>query len=376
MTLLQFIDLGKQYEALKDEIDAQIHKVLLCNQFIMGPEIDELEGKLKTFIGRNHCITCGSGTDALQIIYMAYGLGKGDAVFCPDVTFIASIEPACLLGATPIFCDIDKKTYNISIESLKEQINRIENEGILKPKMVVAVDFLGNPAAFEELNKVCKEHNLILIEDAAQGMGAQYNGKMCCSFGQASATSFFPAKPLGCYGDGGAIFTDDDEIADICRSIRVHGKGETKYDNIRIGTNGRLDTLQAAVLLPKLKAFQTYEMKRRNIVAKRYDNYLKEKYIIPYIESKAVSIYAQYALCVENRDQRDLILKKLTEAGIPNMIYYPTPMHRLKVFSALGYRDDEFSISNHYCNTTFSIPIHPYLNEKEQDIIINTLLNI
>ena len=253
---MEFIDLKAQYAGLKVQIDAGIQGVLAHGKFIMGPEVEEFEQALHEYSGKKHIITCASGTEALQLVFMAYGIGTGDAVFCPDVTFIASVEPACMMGATPVFCDIIPDTYNLCPKSLEQQIQNVLKAGIHKPKAVVAVDFLGNPAEYTALKVICEKYGLLLIEDAAQSFGGSYQRHKCTSLGDIACTSFFPAKPLGCYGDGGAVFTDSDEIAEICRSLRVHGKGESKYDNVRVGLNSRLDTLQAAILLPKLKALQ------------------------------------------------------------------------------------------------------------------------
>ncbi len=252
---MQLIDVGVQYRALKNEINQNIQAVLDSAQFIGGPFVKELEEKLAAYVGRKYCITCANGTDALQIAYMVYGIQKGDAVFCSDITFVSSTEPSKLFGATSVFCDCTKDTYNIDLDSLTKQIEAVKKEGKLNPKAVVAVDILGNPADYDGLKDICDEYGLILIEDAAQSFGASYKGKKCCNFGDIATTSFFPAKPLGCYGDGGAIFTDDDEVAAKCRQICVHGKGpKGKYDNVVVGLNSRLDAIQAAVLLPKLKA--------------------------------------------------------------------------------------------------------------------------
>ena len=255
---MQFIDLKAQYAALRGEINANIQAVLDSAQFIGGPQVKQLEQELADFVGRKRCITCANGTDALQIAYMVAGVGEGDAVFCPDMTFISSTEPAKMFGATSVFCDITKDTYTLCPESLEKQIKAVLAQGKLKPKAVVAVDILGNPCDYDTIAPICEKYGLTLIEDAAQAFGASNKGRKCCSFGYIATTSFFPAKPLGCYGDGGAIFTDDDAAADVIRSLCVHGKGPGgKYDNIRVGMNSRLDTIQAAVLLPKLKALRS-----------------------------------------------------------------------------------------------------------------------
>lgn len=372
---MQFIDLQAQYKALKAEIDANMQSVLNSAQFIGGSYVKELEEKLAAFTGRKHCVTCGNGTEALQLAFMAYGVGKGDAVFCPDVTFIASVEPACMLGATPVFCDITPDTYNLCPESLERQIRAVLAEGKLTPKIVVAVDFLGNPADFAAIAAVCGKYGLLLLEDAAQGFGASCQGKRCCAHGDIATTSFFPAKPLGCYGDGGAVFTDNDEMDTLLRSYCVHGKGPGgKYDNIRVGLNSRLDNLQAAVLLPKLKALADYEMDARQTVAGRYSAAFAGKFVTPFVAEGCLSAWAQYALLAESREQRDRIISHLTEKGIPNMIYYPTPQHALPVFRDAPRYGETFKNADGYCARTFSLPMHPYLEEAEQREVIDAVL--
>lgn len=372
---MQFIDLQAQYRALKDEIDKNIQSVLDAGQFIGGAYVKELEQKLAEFTGRKHAITCGNGTDALQLAFMALGVGEGDAVFCPDVTFIASVEPAFMLGATPVFCDITKDTYNLCPESLERQIKAVIKEGKLTPKAVVAVDFLGNPAAFEEIGTVCEKYGLALVEDAAQSFGASYKEGKCCSFGRIATTSFFPAKPLGCYGDGGAVFTDDDELATVIRSICVHGKGPGgKYDNVRIGMNSRLDNMQAAILLPKLKALGDYEIVDRQTVAKRYNDAFAAQFVTPFVAGECVSAWAQYALLAKDTETRNRVLTHLTEKKIPNMIYYPTPQHALPVFKGLNAYGETFPNAEDYCARTLSLPMHPYLEEAEQQQVIDAVL--
>lgn len=372
---MQFIDLEAQYLKLKDEINKNIQEVLDSAKFINGPQVAQLEKELAEFVGRKYCITCGNGTDALQIAYMVYGVGKGDAVFCSDITFIASTEPAMMFGATPVFCDITSDTYNICPESLEKQIKAVIKEGKLKPKAVVAVDFLGNPCDFDKIEAICKKYNLILIEDAAQGFGAMYKNTRCGKFGNVSTTSFFPAKPLGCYGDGGAIFTDDDEVAALCKSICVHGKGpKGKYDNVRVGVNSRLDTIQAAVLIPKLKALKEYEIDARQKVVEKYNNAFKEKFKIPYIDSNCISVYAQYAVLAKDTNTRDKVIAHLKDKNIPNMVYYPTPQHELPVFSKEPCYGEKFNNSMNYCAKTLSLPMHPYLTDEDQKLIIDSVL--
>lgn len=372
---MQFIDLKAQYHALKAGIDANIQAVVDSAVFIGGPYVKELEEKLASFTGRKHCITCANGTDALQIAYMVAGVGAGDAVFCSDMTFISSTEPAKMFGAVSVFCDITPDTYCLSPESLERQIQAVLAEGKLTPKAVVAVDILGNPCDYDVIVPICEKYSLFLIEDAAQSFGASYHGKKACSFGQIATTSFFPAKPLGCYGDGGAIFTDDDHTADLIRSLCVHGKGPGgKYDNVRVGMNSRLDAMQAAVLLPKLKALGDYEIDARQQVVERYGRAFAGKLTTPFVAEGCVSAWAQYALLAADTAQRDKIVAHLKEAGIPNMIYYPTPQHALPVFWDEPHYGEAFRNADDYCARTFSLPMHPYLEQAEQQQIIDAVL--
>lgn len=373
--IMQFIDLKAQYAALKDEINANIQSVLDSAQFIGGSYVKELEAKLAAFTGRKHCVTCANGTDALQLAFMACGIGKGDAVFAPDMTFISSTEPAAMFGAVSVFCDITPDTYTLCPESLERQIQSVLAEGKYTPKAVVAVDILGNPCDYDAIIPVCEKYGLTLIEDAAQGFGGEYHGRKAGSFGRIATTSFFPAKPLGCYGDGGAVFTDDDALNDLIRSLCVHGKGPGgKYDNIRVGMNSRLDNLQAGVLLPKLKALADYEMDARQMVAGRYSAAFAGKFTTPFVAEGCVSAWAQYALLAEDTAQRDRIIAHLTEKGIPNMVYYPTPQHALPVFRDEPRYGEEFKNADDYCARTFSLPMHPYLTEEEQQTVIQAVL--
>ena len=352
---MQFIDLKAQYAALKNEINQGIQAVLDSAQFIGGPQVKQLEQELAAFVGRRHCITCANGTDALQIAFMVAGVGPGDAVFCPDMTFISSTEPAKMFGATSVFCDITSDTYTLCPVSLERQIQAVLAEGRLKPRAVVAVDILGNPCNYDAIAPICEKYGLVLIEDAAQAFGASYKGRKCCSFGYIATTSFFPAKPLGCYGDGGAIFTDDDAAADVIRSLCVHGKGPGgKYDNIRVGMNSRLDTVQAAVLLPKLKALKDYEIDRRQEVAGRYNAAFCKDFTVPFVADGCVSAWAQYAILARDTRTRDRVVAHLKEKNIPNMIYYPTPQHALPVFRAEPHYGEEYRSANDYCARTLS----------------------
>lgn len=374
---MQFIDLKAQYRALKDEINVNIQAVLDSAAFIGGPQVKELEQKLAAYVGSKHCITCANGTDALQVAYMVAGVGAGDAVFCPDMTFIASTEPAKMFGAASVFCDITPDTYTICPESLERQIQAVLAEGKLTPKAVVAVDILGNPCDFDAIVPICEKYGLFLIEDAAQSFGASYKGRKCCAFGDIATTSFFPAKPLGCYGDGGAIFTDDDTVADLCRSICVHGKGPGgKYDNIRVGVNSRLDTIQAAILLPKLKALADYEVDARQVVAGRYNEAFAGKCVTPFVMEGCQSVWAQYAALAESKEQRDKVIAHLKEKNIPNMVYYPAPQHALPVFKDEPTYGEAFKNANDYCTRTFSLPMHPYLGEADQQQVIEAVLEV
>lgn len=369
---MEFIDLKAQYQYLKNGIDAGIETVISKTNFIMGDEVHIFEQQLADYVGRKHVISCSDGTAALQLIYMAYHIGLGDAVFCPDMTFIASIEPAVMLGATPIFCDINPISYNLCIKSLERQIQAVIKEGRLRPRAIVAVDFIGNPADYKELSKIAKKYNLLLIEDAAQGIGALYHGEKCGSFGDVAATSFFPSKPLGCYGDGGAVFTDDDELADLLNSIRVHGKGVSKYDNQRIGINSRLDTLQAAILSVKLEKLDE-EMDKRQVIAKRYDEAFGERFKIPLIQPESRSSYAQYALLADSKKDRERYMNLLKENGIPSIVYYPKPLHTMKVFEGCFIGQENFENTIDYADRTFSVPFSAYLTEEDQERIIDVL---
>lgn len=372
--IVEFIDLKAQYRYLQKTIDANILDILADAKFIGGPQVSEFETKLASYVGRKHCISCGNGTEALQLAYMAYGIGKGDAVFCPDMTFIASVEPACLLGASPVFCDIEPDTYNLSPQSLEGHIQQVIREGRLKPRMVVAVDFLGNPAKYNEISSICKKYGLILIEDGAQSMSASYEGKKCGAFGDIAVTSFFPSKPLGCYGDGGAVFTDDEEIAQLITSYKVHGKGpKGKYDNVRIGINSRLDTLQAGVLLAKLEVLDE-ELLKRQEVAERYDEAFRGKVQIPIITENSVSSYAQYCILAVDIEQRERIIGNLKEKNIPSNIYYPSQLHSLAAFSP--YEEEDIPNARKYSQCNVGLPFSPYLAKEDQEQVIKAVLEV
>lgn len=355
---MQFIDLEAQYRHLKDKINYRIQKVLDHGQYIMGPEVQELEQKLAEYVGVKHAITCANGTDALTLAMMVLGIKEGDAVFCPTFTFFATAEVIAYEGATPVFVDSDEATFNICPINLEKRIQQVIAEGKLQPKAIIAVDLFGLPANYPEIEKIAKKYDLKLVEDAAQGFGGEINGKRAGSFGDIATTSFFPAKPLGCYGDGGAIFTNNDEYAELIKSYRVHGKGSDKYDNIRIGMNSRLDTIQAAILLEKLAEFPT-ELINRNKAADNYEKLLAGKYKTPQVPEGYISSWAQYTLVSDNRDAE---MSKYKEQGIPTMIYYGTCMHQQTAFENLCHDDKDFPIATILSRQVFSLPMHGYLD--------------
>lgn len=365
---MQFRDLKRQYEALKHQIDSAISDVITSSSFISGSQVTELECQLADYVGRKHCITCGNGTDALSMALMAWGIKEGDAVFVPDFTFFATGEVVSFEGATPVFVDVDKDTFNMDPEKLEEAVREVVNEGRLTPRLVIPVDLFGLPADYEKIQAVAEKYGMKILEDGAQGFGGRIREKKACSFGEISATSFFPAKPLGCYGDGGAVFTDSDETAAYLESIRVHGKGSYKYENVRIGWNSRLDTIQAAVMLPKLQAFQEYELERVNEAAARYTQELKNIVKTPVMPEHFYSSWAQYTIQLENGEERDRLQGFLKEKGIPTMIYYPIPMHRQRAFEGLKLYQ-ECPVTERLCQTVLSLPMHPYLEREEQERI-------
>jgi UDP-2-acetamido-2-deoxy-ribo-hexuluronate aminotransferase len=368
---VDFNDLSAQQKLIRDKIQKRINDVLNHGQYIMGPEVFELEEKLKSYVGVSHCISCSSGTDALIIPLMAKGVGPGDAVITTSFSYIATAEVIALLGATPFFCDIYPETFNINPNGLEEAYDKAVSEG-LKPKAIISVDLFGLPARYRLIDEFAKLKKLFLLEDAAQGFGGKIGSRKACSFGDVSSTSFFPAKPLGGYGDGGAIFTNNDELAEKMQSIRVHGGGENKYNNIRLGLNGRLDTLQAAILIEKLKIFDE-EISKRNEIAKIYSNNLSSNFISPNIPKNYMSSWAQYSVLLKRKKKRVKIVKTLTEKGIPSMIYYKIPLHLQKVFKYLGYKIGDLPKSENISNRILSLPMHPYLKRSDQDFIIDTL---
>lgn len=369
---MQFIDLQAQYQHLKDKINTRISNVLEHGKFILGPEVHELEERLAEYVGVKHVVSCANGTDALQLCMMLLDIKEGDAVFCPTFTFFATAEVIAFAGATPIFVDSDPDTFNISAEDLERQIQKVKSEGKLQPKAVIAVDLFGLPADYRQLEPVVERHGLKLIEDAAQGMGGSINGKMAGSFGDLATTSFFPAKPLGCYGDGGAIFTDNDEYAEILRSLRMHGKGRDKYHNVRIGTNSRLDTIQAAILLEKLAVFPK-EIELRNQFANHYTESLEglSQLKIPKVALDFTSSWAQYTLVVN--DGRDQLAKKLASAGVPSAIYYDVGMHNQPVFGGLNKDEREFPVASSWEGNVISLPMHPYMQTDDLKKVVDAI---
>ena len=372
---MQFRDLQAQYKVLKPEIDRQIQSVLDSSAYILGKPVAELEEKLAAYVGRKHCVTCANGTEALQLSLMAMDVGPGDAVFTSDFTYFASAGCASIIGATPVLVDIDLATFNMSPEALEQAIIRTINEGKLTPKVIIPVDLFGLPADYDKILPIAEKYGLKVLEDAAQGFGGSIRGKLACSFGDISATSFFPAKPLGCYGDGGAIFTDDAEVDARLRSLRASGKSPTdKYDNREVGMNSRLDTLQAAILLPKFKAFVEYELDAVNKVAEKYTAALAGKMVTPEVPTDFRSSWAQYTVLLESRTKRDEIQAKLKEKGIPSMVYYPRGLHQQAAYAKYKLPDACYPNTLEAANRVLSLPMHPYMQETEQQQIIKELL--
>lgn len=371
---MQFIDLAAQYQHLKVRIDKRIQNVLDHGQYIMGPEVQELEEKLAEYVGVKHAITCANGTDALTLALMALNIRQGDAVFVPTFTFFASAEAISYAGATPIFVDSDAETFNICPIDLEVRIQAVIDGGELNLKAIMAVDLFGLPANYPSIQKLADKYGLKVIEDAAQGFGgsiadSQGNKRIAGSFGDIATTSFFPAKPLGCYGDGGAIFTDNDDYAELIKSYRVHGKGANKYDNVRIGMNSRLDTIQAAILLEKLTEFPQ-ELINRNQVASLYELELGQKFNIPKVPEGYASSWAQYTLMSENRDQ---VMEEYKERDVPTMIYYATCMHQQTAFKILNYNEGDFPVAEKLSKSVFSLPMYPYLKEQERRKIVQAI---
>lgn len=370
---MEFRDLKQQYEKLKPEIDSAVLKAMAGGHYIMGQEVKELENELAEYVGVKHCISCANGTDALTLALKAWGIGPGDAVFVADFTFFASAETIAAEGATPIFVDVCRETFNMDPADLEKAIKEVLAEGTLTPKAIVAVDLFGLPANYPELSKIAQKYQLKILEDGAQGFGGAISGKRACSFGDIATTSFFPAKPLGCYGDGGAVFTDNDEWAARIESLRVHGKGSNKYENVRLGLNSRLDTVQAAILQVKFKAFREYELQAVNEAAKLYTERLAGFVSTPVVPEGFLSSWAQYTIRLKDSEQRTNVQNALKTKGIPSMVYYPIPMHQQKVFSALNAR--ECPVSEELCGSVLSLPMHPHLNEQQIAEVCDTIIS-
>lgn len=371
---MQFRDLQKQYQVLKKDIDQAMLSVATQGRYIMGPQVKELEEQLAAYTGTKHCLTCANGTDALTLALKAWSIGEGDAVFVPDFTFFSSAEVVALEGATPVFVDVDDTTFNIDSKSLESAIQKTIADGKLKPRVIVAVDLYGLPADYPAIKAIAEKYNLLILEDGAQGFGGSIGGRKACSFGDISTTSFFPAKPLGCYGDGGAVFTDNDEWAALMGSYRVHGKGTDKYDNVRIGLNSRLDTMQAAILQVKLSAFD-HEVECVNEAARQYTKLLKDHVKTPVIPEGFGSSWAQYTIQLKDEAQRNQLQQALKAAGIPSMIYYPKAMHQQTAFQGINSPVccDEY-VTTRLCATVLSLPMHPYLELPEIEHICSTLI--
>lgn len=368
---MEFRDLKQQYRVLQKDMDRAILEAVASGAYIMGPQVRELEQQLAGYVGVKHCLTCANGTDALTLALKAWGIGPGDAVFVPDFTFFSSAEVAPLEGATPVFVDVCEQTFNIDPDDLERAIKRTSAEGKLSPRVIVAVDLFGLPADYTRIREIADRDGLLILEDAAQGFGGSINGRKACSFGDIATTSFFPAKPLGCYGDGGAVFTDNDEWAELIASYRVHGKGSFKYDNVRIGLNSRLDTLQAAVLQVKFRAFKEYELEAINAAAERYTSLLQGVVDTPLIPEGYYSSWAQYTIRLKNAEERDTLQASLKAQGIPAMIYYPKPLHLQTAFK--GEPKNQCPVATSLCSRVLSLPLHPYITAEDIDRVCDTI---
>ena len=426
---MEFRDLKKQYQVLREEMDHAILEAVASGAYIMGPQVKELEKQLADYVGVKHCLTCANGTDALTLALKAWGIGPGDAVFVPDFTFFSSAEVVPLEGATPVFVDVCEDTFNIDVADLERAVLEVLAEGKLRPRVVVAVDLFGLPADYQAIRAVADKYGLLILEDGAQGFGGSIEmadqvghdgsvipgtphvmagcdrpSKRACSFGDIATTSFFPAKPVGCYGDGGAVFTDNDEWAALIGSYRIHGKGQFKYDNVRIGMNSRLDTVQAAVLQVKLKAFADYELDDINVAAEKYTERLKGIVATPIIPAGFRSSWAQYTIKLQDSAQRDGLQAALKAEGIPSMVYYPKPRHLQTAFSQTpdqvggegglvggdginvipgstssvipGLTGNLCPVATSLCSRVLSLPLHPYLTEEQIDTVCNAIRKV
>lgn len=366
---MQFIDLGAQRERIGDRLKAAIDRVVEEGKYILGPQVAEFEQKLADYIGVKHVVACANGTDALLLPLYAEGIGQGDAVFVPSFTFAATAEVVALAKAEPVFIDVDPDTYNIDIASLEAAIAMIKAEGRLKPRAIIPVDLFGLAADYAAIQEIAARENLLIIEDAAQATGGSLNGRMCGAFGHVGSTSFYPAKPLGCYGDGGAMFTNDDALAAKLRSFAFHGKGETQYDNIHVGVNSRLDTLQAAILIEKLAILED-EMVTRQTVARRYSEGLKGVVKVPTVATNSRSAWAQYAI---ETPHRDALKAHLQEQGIPSVIYYVKPLHQQVAYDRFPRTPSGLTVSETLPKQILCLPMHPYLGKADQERIVGTI---
>ena len=389
---MEFRDLKKQYRVLQEDMDRAMLGAVASGAYIMGPQVKELERQLADYVGVKHCLTCANGTDALTLALKAWGVGPGDAVFVPDFTFFSSAEIVPLEGATPVFVDVCEETFNIDASDLERAVREVLADGRLKPRVVVAVDLFGLPADYRAVRAVADRYGLLVLEDGAQGFGGSVvmadsdrSSRRACSFGDIATTSFFPAKPLGCYGDGGAVFTDNDEWAALVGSYRVHGKGSFKYDNVRIGLNSRLDTVQAAVLQVKLKAFADYELDAVNEASTWYDERL-QGLATPVIPAGFRSSWAQYTIRFASREQRDAVQAALKAEGIPSMVYYPKPLHQQAAFARTpdqvggdgmrvipGLTGNLCPVATSLCERVLSLPMHPYITPEEVDSVCGAI---
>ena len=363
---IAFIDLQAQRRHLGERIDRAINRVLTHGRYIMGPEVEALEIQLAEFCGAKHAIGCSSGTDALLLGLMALGLRPGDAVFLPSFTFAATAEAVALIGGVPVFVDVRADSFNMDPESLEAAIAMVEKEDATRPAGVIPVDLFGQPADYPAIEAIAERRGLWVMADAAQSFGASLHGRMVGTMSRVAVTSFFPAKPLGCYGDGGAIFTAEDGLAEVMRSLLLHGKGSDKYDNVRIGMNGRLDTLQAAILIEKLAIFED-ELARRQQVAARYNALLGNLATVPRLIDGARSAWAQYTVVI---DDRDGVAARLKELGVPTAIYYPKPLHQQTAYRGFPTAPDGLGVSDELARGVLSLPFHPYLDADTQDRIV------
>jgi len=366
---MDFIDLKTQQKRIRDGLKVRFDRILDHGAYIMGPEVTELEEKLSDYVGVKHTISCSSGTDALLIPLMAWNIGPGDAVFTTPFTYVATAEVISLLGATPVFVDVYESTFNIDCEKLELAIQNTISEGKLTPKAIIPVDLFGLPARYRLIEEIAKKYDLKVIEDAAQSFGASVGDRKVGTFGDVAATSFYPAKPLGCYGDGGAIFTNNDNLAEKCKAIRIHGTTTDKYNSELIGLNGRLDSMQAAVLLEKLIIFDE-ELDLRQKISNKYRENMNN---CQYIPDNYKSSHALFSILLQSNQERSEIISKLSKNNIPNVIYYKMPLHLMKAFSNLSYKKDNFPVSEGLSERILSLPMHPYLSEDDVGLVINQI---